>query len=97
MAARSKPSAFSIHQKRVAHIIVPMLYSTMRTSRADAVAPKGGLELRQRRHHEAQSRLVVGELALQIEEVGAGNVCCLEGRAAGHSDVRVVAVGRRRF
>src|SRR5262245_22175914 len=58
---------------------------------------EGRLELGRRRHHEAQPRGRVGELALQIEEVGAGDVRLLEGAAAGHRDVRVVASGRWRL
>jgi hypothetical protein len=41
--------------------------------------------------------LKVEELALQVEEVGAGDVRFLEGPTSGHGDVRVVAPGRRRL
>jgi hypothetical protein len=41
----SKPSEFSIHQNRVAHIAVPMLYSTTRLA-PRSVAAKRGLKLR---------------------------------------------------
>src|ERR1700730_10467150 len=53
-------------------------------TRADAMAAECGVELHHLRHHEAKRRGVVGELALNIEEIGAGDVRCLEAAAAWH-------------
>src|SRR5206468_13114259 len=61
----------------------------------ETVTAEGRLELRRRRHHEAQPRGRIRELALQVEEVGAGNVRLLVSPASGHGDVRVVAPRRR--
>src|SRR5262249_8542691 len=46
---------------------------------ADAMAAETRLEPTRHRHHESQSRGPIGELALQVEEVGAGDVRLLEG------------------
>src|SRR5262249_48484576 len=65
--------------------------------RAETVTAEGRLELRGRRHHEAQPRGPIGELSLQVEKVGAGDVRFLEGAAPGYRDVRIVASRRRRL
>ena len=64
---------------------------------AEAVTAERRLELRGRRHHEAKPGRRIGELALQVEEVGAGNVRLLERLAPGHRDVGIVVAGRRRL
>ena len=64
---------------------------------ADAMAAERGGKLGDRRHHEAEPRGLVGELALQVEEVGARDMRRLEAAAAGHRDIGIVAAGRGRL
>ena len=58
------------------------------------MAAERGLELRGIRHHEAELRVVIGELALQIEEIGAGHMAGLKTVAARHDDIGHAAAGR---
>ena len=58
---------------------------------ADAMAAERGLELAMRRHHEAQLRLLIGEFALQIEKIRAGNMPGLEGVGPGTARTDVAA------
>ena len=58
------------------------------------MAAEGRLELRDVRHHEAKLGGLVGEFALQIEEIRAGNMTGLEGVASGHDDIGNVAAVR---
>ena len=98
--AFAKPSDCSIHQKRVAHIGVPMLYSTTWQQLAvgrHAVMAERRLELRDGGHHEMQRGVLIGELALQIEKIGARNMPGLECVTSWNRDVRVVAAFRGGF
>ena len=52
-----------------------------------AVTAERGLELRDRRHHEAQLGVWIGELALQIQKIRAGNMPGLERVPSGHGDI----------
>ncbi len=63
--------------------------------RIEAVAAEGGLQLRHGRHHEELLRGGVGELTLQVEEIGARDVAGLERLVAGHCTIRHVAAGWR--
>jgi hypothetical protein len=55
---------------------------------------EGDLQLCRSRHHEAQLRVLLGEFALNIEKVRAGNMCGLERVQPGYSDIRGVASQR---
>src|SRR6266853_4130832 len=59
----------------------------------DPVAAKRGLKLRDRRHHEAQRRIRVGEFALQVQKVRSGNMRGLESVPSGHGDIGNIAAG----
>src|SRR5262249_36305549 len=63
----------------------------------EPVASEGRLELRGRRHHEAKPCGLIGELALQVEEIGARNMRVLERFPPGNGDIGIVAARRRRF
>ena len=65
--------------------------------RPDTVPAERGLQPGNRRHHEMQMRGGIGELALQVEEVGAGDVAVLERVAAGHGDVGLGRAGGSRL
>src|SRR5215467_10649391 len=54
-----------------------------------------GLKLHHLRHHEAKPRGLVGELALQVEEVGTRDMLSLESVAARHNDIRIIIARRR--
>lgn len=58
------------------------------------MASEGDLQLRRSRHHEAQPRVPLGELPLNIEKVRTGNVGGLERIQPGYSDIRDVASRR---
>ena len=66
------------------------------SAQTDAMPPERRFHLRDRGHHEAQLRRLVGELALNVDEIGAGNVCLLKRLPTRHGDVRHVAARRRR-
>src|SRR5229473_4726909 len=65
--------------------------------RADAMATKRGLKLRDRRHHEVKRRILVGEFALQIQEIRSRNMPSLKGVPSGYGDIGNVAAGRLIF
>ncbi len=48
-------------------------------------------------HHETKRRIGIGELSLEVEEVGAGNMGRLERMPPRHGDVGNIAAGRRRI
>jgi hypothetical protein len=57
----------------------------------DAVTSERSLELGHFRHHEAEFRLLVGEFALQIEKIRAGNMPGLEGVVSRHRKIGNIA------
>ncbi len=61
------------------------------------MAAKRCLKLRDRRHHEAQLRVLVGEFALQIQKVRSRNMRSFEGVPSGYGDIGNIAAFRLIF
>ncbi len=61
------------------------------------MAAERRLELRDIGHHEAKLGALLGELALQVEKVGARNMAGREGLVAGHREIGDAAALGRRF
>src|SRR5215510_564718 len=63
----------------------------------DSMPAKRGFEGRGHRHHEVKLCAGVGELALQVEEIGPGDVSSFECRPPGYRHIRLIAASGRRF
>src|SRR5215510_7179121 len=58
---------------------------------------EAAFEDRGHRHHEVKLCAGVGELALQVEEIGPGDVSSFECRPPGYRHIRLIAASGRRF
>ncbi|MGY3108964.1 hypothetical protein ACVWW7_005591 [Bradyrhizobium sp. LM6.9] len=77
--------------------MVPMPVEHDGLASIEAVAAEGGLQLGYARHHEELLRGGVGELALQVEKIGARDVAGLERLVAGDGAIGHVAARRHRL